>query len=242
MLRSTGSRRPPVGHWTEKREKFARPADAGAVRRAPVPCRALSLPVSAPSPRTPDDPPPFPPFGVHSVERVYDSHWCALRRDMVVLRNGQLQEYHVFEIPDAVVVVPVLGDGSIVMIGQYRYPHGKTHWEVPAGRISPGESAEDAARRELREESGCSGGRLVELPGFYPTNGISPHFVRAFAALDCELTHELELDDAEQIVVKRFTRDEVRALLRAGRFADAFTALTLLYYFELLDSPASRPC
>lgn len=191
-------------------------------------------------PDLPSDPPPFPPFGVHSVERVYDSHWCALRRDTVVLPSGALQEYHVFEIPDAVVVVPVLADGSIVLIGQYRYPHGNTHWEVPAGRIGPGESPQDAALRELREESGCSGGRLLELPGFYPTNGISPHYVRAFAALDCELTHGLELDASEQILVRRFSRAEVRALLRAGKLADAFTALSLHYYFDSLASP-QRP-
>jgi len=183
--------------------------------------------------RVPDDPPPFAPFGVVRRERVYDSSWCALRRDTVVLRNGREQEYHVFEIPDAVVVVPVLRDGSIVLLGQYRYPHGKTHWEVAAGRIGPGETPEQAALRELREESGCSAGQLVALPGFYPTNGISPHYVHAFAALDCEQVHELELDHSEQIMTRRFTRDEVRALLRAGTLADAFTALALLYYFEL---------
>jgi ADP-ribose pyrophosphatase len=181
----------------------------------------------------PDDPPPFPPFGVARVERVYDSHWCALRRDTVLLRDGREQEYHVFEIPDAVVVVPVLRDGSIVLIGQYRYPHGKTHWEVPAGRIHTGESPQECALRELREESGCRAGSIIALPGFYPTNGISPHYVHAFAALDCDQVHQLELDHSEQITPRVFTRAEVRSLLRAGKLADAFTALALLYYFEL---------
>jgi ADP-ribose pyrophosphatase len=188
---------------------------------------------TAHAPGVPGDPPPFAPFGVVRSEHVYYSNWCALRRDMVLLGDGREQEYHVFEIPDAVVVVPVLRDGSIVLLGQYRYPHGKTHWEVAAGRIGPGETPEQAALRELREESGCSAGKLVALPGFYPTNGISPHYVHAFAALDCVEEHELELDHSEQIMTRRFTRDEVHALLRAGKLADAFTALALLYYFEL---------
>lgn len=180
----------------------------------------------------PDQPPSFAPFGVRGSEVVYDSHWCRLRRDMVVLPNGADQEYHVLEVPDAVVVVPVLADGSIVMIGQYRYPHGKTHWEVPAGRISEGEAPLDAAARELLEESGCRAGRWSEFPGFYPTNGLSPHYVHAFCALECSIADELMLDDSEQILVRTFTRDEVRSLLRAGLIQDAFTALTLYYYLD----------
>lgn len=184
----------------------------------------------------PAQPPEFPPFGVKGSELVYDSHWCRLRRDTVVLPSGADQEYHVFEVPDAVVVVPVLEDGSIVMIGQYRYPHGKTHWEVPAGRVSEDEPPQDAAARELLEESGCRAGRWAELPGFYPTNGISPHYVHAFCALDCTISEELNLDASEQILVRTFTRAEVRSLLRAGRIQDAFAALTLYYYLDLVPS------
>lgn len=59
----------------------------------------------------PEDPPQFPPFVLHGSERIYDSHWCGLRRDEVVLPSGALQEYHVFEVSDAVGIVPVLPDG-----------------------------------------------------------------------------------------------------------------------------------
>jgi ADP-ribose pyrophosphatase len=180
----------------------------------------------------PPDPPPFAPFRVARSERIYDSSWCGLRRDIVLLRDDREQEYHVFEIPDAVVVVPVLDDGSIVLIGQYRYPHGRTHWEVPAGRIHAGETPLETAARELREESGCVAKRFVALPGFYPTNGISPHFVHAFAALGCEQVHPLELDRSEQIMTRSFTASEVRALLRSGKIADAFTALALYHHFQ----------
>src|SRR6185503_8553515 len=121
------------------------------------------------------DPPPFPPFELAKSERIYDSYWCALRRDHVQLPDGKLQEYHVFEIHDAVAVVPVLPDGSLVMLWQYRHPLGKTHWEVPAGRVDEGESAAAAAERELLEETGYRARRIVRLGAFHPTNGISPH-------------------------------------------------------------------
>jgi ADP-ribose pyrophosphatase len=184
--------------------------------------------------QVPDDPAPFPPFATSASERIYDSPWCGLRRDQVVLPNGRLQEYHVFEISDAVAVVPVLPNGDVVLVGQYRYPHGRTLWETPAGRIDAGEQPAAAAARELLEETGHRAGRLVELPGFYPTNGISAHYAHAFCALDCELVRAPRHDDSEQIVVQRFTRAEVEALLDAGRFADGFTALSVMYWLRLV--------
>ena len=87
----------------------------------------------------PPDPEPFAPFATLQTRHVYRSDWCNLRRDVVDLGDGTRQEYHVFEVPDAAVVVPVLEDGRIVLIAQYRYPHGRTHWEVPAGRLAPAE-------------------------------------------------------------------------------------------------------
>jgi len=191
---------------------------------------------SLPFSEAPENPPPFAPFPVAESRRIYDSAWCGLRRDEVVLPNGDLQEYHVFEISDAVAVVPVLEDGSLVMVGQYRYPHGKTHWEFPAGRIDEGEAPIDAAARELEEETGHRPGRLVALPGFYPTNGISAHFAHAFVALDCRPTGAQDLDDSEQLIVRAFELEEVCALLDAGLLQDAFTSLPLLYYLRWRDA------
>jgi ADP-ribose pyrophosphatase len=180
----------------------------------------------------PENPAPFEPFPVDSTQRIYDSPWCGLRRDEVVLPSGQLQEYHVFEISDAVAVVPVTPDGHLVMVGQYRYPHGKTHWEFPAGRIDGDETPAHAAMRELEEETGHRAGRLVPMPGFYPTNGISAHYAHVFLALDCEPTGSQDLDPSEQLVVRTFSREEACALLDAGLLQDAFTALPLLYFLR----------
>lgn len=183
-------------------------------------------------PRVPDNPTPFTPFGVARSERIYHSPWCGLRRDIVRLESGVEREYHVFEVGDAVAVVPVLPDGRIVLIGQYRYPHGKTHWEIPAGRLHQNEDAHEAAVRELREETGYRAARLEPLPGFYPTNGISAHFAHAFVARDCERVFDLDLEDTEQLVVKTFTRAEIGLLLDAGRIEDAFAAISLMYWLR----------
>ncbi len=177
------------------------------------------------------DPPPFPPFPLASTERIYDSHWCGLRRDMVRLDERTLQEYHVFEIHDAVAVVPALADGSIVMLWQFRHPHGKTHWEIPAGRVDERETATAAAERELLEETGYAPGRLERLAGFYPTNGISPHHAELFVARDCRLVKPPAPDPTERFSVHVIPGSEVRRRLEQGAFEDGFTALALVYHF-----------
>ena len=190
-------------------------------------------------PGVPAEPAPFEDFRVLRSERCYDSPWCGLRRDILALPGGSEQEYHVFEISNAACVVPVLPDGSIVLIGQHRHPHGRTHWEIPAGRIAAGESPADTAVRELREEAGYRAGRIVELPGFYPTNGISAHYAHAFAALDCARVGEPDLESSEQVLVAAFTRGEVQRLLTAGRIQDAFAALSLFYWLHAPPEPGA---
>lgn len=180
----------------------------------------------------PSNPAPFAPFPTLRTERIYHSRWCGLRRDWIQLKDGREQEYHVIEIPDAVAVVPVLPDGRIVLIGQYRHPHGKTHWEVPAGRMLDGEEAQLCAERELREETGHRAGSWERLPGFYPINGISDHYAHVFVAKDCVRLGEHEPEDCEQIVVQSFTRGEVEALLDSGRVEDVFAAVTLMYWLR----------
>ncbi|MCK6446839.1 MAG: NUDIX domain-containing protein [Planctomycetes bacterium] len=176
-------------------------------------------------------PEPFRPFERLASERIYDSRWCGLRKDWIRLHDGHEQDYHVFEVDDAVVVVPVYENGDIALLWQYRYVHGKSHWEVPAGRIAPGEAPEAAAARELAEEAGCVARELVRLPGFYPINGISPHYAHAFVALGCTPNDGARPERSEQILVQRCAAHTVRERLRRGEIADGFTALALLYYF-----------
>ena len=130
----------------------------------------------------------------------------------------------------AVAVVPVMPNGSIAMLWQLRHPHGKTHWEVPAGRLHADEDPADAARRELLEETGLASDDVERLAGFYPTNGISPHYAHLFVARDCRRVAEPDLDPAERLSMSVMPWAEVEERLHAGRFQDGFTALALHYW------------
>ena len=133
------------------------------------------------------------------------------------------------EISDAAVAVPILDDGRIALIWQYRYPHGETHWEVPAGRIHAGESPAEAAAREVLEETGYRPARVEPLPGFYPINGISDHYAHAFVARGCTHAGEPTPEAAERFEVRVLERAQVERMLAAGEFRDGFTALALFY-------------
>lgn len=177
------------------------------------------------------EPQAFEPFDLARTERIYDSPWVGLRRDMLDLGGGREQEYHVVEISPAVCVVPVFPDGSIAMIWQLRHPHGQTHWEVPAGSMNPDEEPVAAARRELLEETGLDSDGIERLAGFYPTNGISAHYAHIFVARDCRRVEEPQLDPAEKLSVHPIPEAAVREKLAAGGFEDGFTSLALFYYF-----------
>ena len=193
---------------------------------------------TAPRPQIhePDDPEPFQAFARLESAEIYSSPWCGLRRDVVELPNGDPQEHHVFEVTNAVAVVPVLEDGSILMLWQYRYPHGRSHWEIPAGRMNEDEHPPETARRELLEETGHAAGELLELPGFFPTNGISAHYAHLFLALDCQPQGAATPDASEQILLRPFERQTVRERLHRGTFADGFTALSLFYALGRLEA------
>jgi 8-oxo-dGTP pyrophosphatase MutT (NUDIX family) len=191
--------------------------DEWRLARAPLPVRE------------PGDPAAFEPFERLRSERLYDSPWCALRRDHIRTAPGREQDYHVFEVTNAVAVVPFLENGDVLMLWHHRHPSGRSQWELPAGRIQANEAPIDAAARELLEETGHRPRELVPLPGFFPTGGISAHFAHAFMAVGCERVAELSLDPAERLSVHVVPRAVVERRLHAGHYLDAFTALPLHY-------------
>ncbi len=126
-----------------------------------------------------------------SSRRVYDGRVISLDIDKVTFPNGTVGELEMVRHPGASAVVPFLddfgtADPRIVLIRQYRYAASGYLYEIPAGRLDPGESAVDCARRELREETGYSAARLSELTTFFTTPGFTDERIHLFMASGLE--------------------------------------------------------
>lgn len=149
-----------------------------------------------------------------------------VRRTPVEVR-GRTVELEWVDFPDVAAVLPVLADGRLVLVEQYRAPVNRPCLEVPAGAADPGEDPEAAARRELAEETGYRAGHLRFLAAYYPAIGYSSERIFIYVATDLE-PGPTSFDPGEEIVTRAVTPAEMEELIRAGAVADS---KSLLAYF-----------
>jgi 8-oxo-dGTP pyrophosphatase MutT (NUDIX family) len=166
---------------------------------------------------------------VHGERAVYESDWVTLALADVELPDGSRFEHHLVRIPQqaAAVVVHDTGRG-VLMLWRHRFITDTWGWEVPAGRIEPGEAPVDAAAREALEETGWAPGPLRPIGTYHPANGFSDQTFHVFAADGA--TREREPDGIETDRVEWIPLDRVRDLIRSGDVSDGFSLTALLWY------------
>ena len=155
------------------------------------------------------------------------------RLDEVELPNGKTAPREVCEHVGGVGILPIDRNGNIILVRQFRYPYDAEILEIPAGKLDHGEaeSAADCGVRELKEETGCTAGRIVPLGCVYPSPGFLTEVVHLFAALD--LTDgEMQPDEDEFVEVVRLPIAEVEAMVSRDEIRDAKT-LAALYRAKL---------
>ncbi len=169
---------------------------------------------------------------------VYEGPVFGIRRDQVIEPSGVRTTREVITHPGSVVVLPVLPDGRIVLIQQYRYAARQYLWELVAGRIDPGETPKEAAARELIEETGFRAKRLRVFLDVFPTPGFLEE--RMFILLAEGLTAgEAEPEEDEKIISRAYSSKQLEEMIRGGKLRDAKTIAGILYYFRFL-SPQNR--
>ena len=163
-----------------------------------------------------------------SYEYFFEGKFMKARLDQVELPNGKTAPREVCEHVGGVGVLPIDKDGNVILVRQFRYPYDTELLEIPAGKLDhgEGESIADCGARELKEETGCTAGRMVPLGCVYPSPGFLTEVVHLFAALD--LTEgEMQPDEDEFVEVVRLPIAEAENMVARDEIRDAKTALAL---------------
>ncbi|HXL03490.1 MAG TPA: NUDIX hydrolase [Bacillota bacterium] len=159
---------------------------------------------------------------------VYQGKIVNLRVDQVRLPSGSISVREVVDHPGSVGIIPIDRDGKVILIRQFRYPVGEALWEIPAGKLDPGESPEECARRELEEETSYSPGCLRKIVSFYTSPGFSSEMLHLFLATDLAPGCGRP-DDDENIRTYHLSRETVERMIENGEIRDAKTLLAFAW-------------
>jgi 8-oxo-dGTP pyrophosphatase MutT (NUDIX family) len=175
---------------------------------------------------------------------LYESPWVSLRLVDVVHPDGHRYEHHAVRQPAPAVACVVrrrAGDeDEVLLLWRHRLVPDCWGWEVPAGRVEPGESYETAAARETLEETGWTVRDVRHLTGFHPIGGTGDHrFEVCLAEADEQVAGH---DPAEADRIQWWPTSQVRELVRSGQVQEGLSVVALLWLLSGLDGPAApRP-
>jgi ADP-ribose pyrophosphatase len=162
-----------------------------------------------------------------STRRVFEGRIFAVDVDEVQEPGGPTVTREVTRHRGSVGILPVTDDDQVVLVRQYRYPPDAFVWEIPAGRLEPGEEPAVAAARELEEEVGLHPGHLEPVTSYLTSPGFCDEVVHLFRATALTPV-PARPDEDERIEVGRFPATELRALIARGDVCEAKTMLALL--------------
>ena len=158
---------------------------------------------------------------------VYSGRFLKVCRDEVRLPDGGAAVREVVRHPGAVVIVPVDAAGNVHLVRQYRYPCARVLLEVPAGKLEPGEAPQEAAARELLEETGARAEEWLPLGRLLPTPGFCDEVQYVYLARGLQVG-EAQPDEDEFLEQAVMPMDEACAMAIDGRIEDAKTVAALL--------------
>jgi ADP-ribose pyrophosphatase len=168
-----------------------------------------------------------------STHRLYTGRIVNLDRDTVRFPDGSTGQLEMLRHPGASAVVPLVdpitdADPRVILIRQFRHAAEDFIWEIPAGRLDPGETPERCAERELEEEAGMRAGRLERLTTIYTTPGFTDERIHLFVAGDLTPGEQgRESDEFMEVETRRWSA--VMQMVRRGEIVDGKTLVSLMF-------------
>ena len=166
-------------------------------------------------------------------ELAYDGRFLKVSKDRVRLPDGAITSREFIRHPGAVVILPLLADGKVLLERQFRYPNDKIFTEYPAGKIDPGEDPLACAKRELLEETGYTAARWDFVCTIHNAIAYSDEHLDLFLARDLT-AGEAQLDEGEFLETFTATVPELLEMVRRGEITDVKTVIGTFWLEKIL--------
>ena len=168
-------------------------------------------------------------------ERLLENTYFSLRSDRLQLPDGGIKDpYYVIERPDAAIIFPLTTAGEVVLVRQYRPPLEMMELGLPAGLVEEGERPERAARRELSEETGYTGGEWEPLGSVASSPSLKDNWAYLFLACGVGETGVPDPDEHELVEVVRVPVGELLNLVRTGKIVSSSGVAAVMLALERL--------
>ena len=170
-------------------------------------------------------------------ERLLSNRYFSLRSDLLRLPDGGIKDpYYVLERPDAAIIFPITDRNEVVLVRQYRPPLEIMELGLPAGLVEDGERPEQAARRELAEETGYTGGEWEPLGSLASSPSLKDNWAYLFLARGVEETTAPDPDEHELVEVVKVPAEDLRDLVRSGKIISSSGVAAIMLALERLQA------
>ena len=157
-----------------------------------------------------------------SEETLFRNNWWTYKRDTFELPSGKIGEYNYVSIGGSAMVVPIMMDGRVLLVNQYRYLNNRESLEFPCGSVKEGMTHDETAWHELAEETGYSSGRFSLAGEFNPYNGVTNEICKVYIARELQHVGGTP-DETEEFELLPLTPPELDARIVSGEIWDGMT-------------------
>jgi 8-oxo-dGTP pyrophosphatase MutT (NUDIX family) len=171
------------------------------------------------------------PWKKLSSKKIYQNQWIRLREDEVISPGGQNGVYGVVETSPAIAIVPINQYLETYLVGQYRYPLDVYSWEIPEGGGNHDESNLEAAKRELKEETGLSAYKWTYLNSLYTSNSITNEIGHIFLAEDL-VEGQSDPEHTEDLTIKVVPFLEAYKMVLEFDIKDSLAIIGIMRVYE----------